>query len=150
MKCHSRVVSQAPSTPRDIWHFIVYCSHQHSEWGFLVPFVSIFFNTPPSLPISDAIASIADYVFVCVCVCGIYIQQLLIFFCFLCQMSSVYDRSQVLMSEWGHILSHLRIVPKGHPLDLANATYGENGAADTYFFTITVRWSSTYSRALQY
>lgn len=35
---------------------------------------------------------------------------------------------QVLMSEWGHIMSHLGLVPKGHPLDLANASLGESVA----------------------
>lgn len=37
----------------------------------------------------------------------------------------VRTRKQVLTSEWGHIVSHLGVVPKGHPLDLANATLGE-------------------------
>lgn len=32
---------------------------------------------------------------------------------------------KVLTSEWGHIVSHLGIFPKGHALDLANATLGE-------------------------
>ncbi|CAM9878032.1 unnamed protein product [Ectocarpus sp. 4 AP-2014] len=31
---------------------------------------------------------------------------------------------QVLMSEWGHILSQLGVLPKGHQFDLANATLG--------------------------
>ena len=31
----------------------------------------------------------------------------------------------MLTSEWGHIASHLGIIPRGHPLDLANATLGE-------------------------
>lgn len=35
--------------------------------------------------------------------------------------------TQVLMSEYGHIMSHLGILPIGHPLDLANASFGESG-----------------------
>ncbi|CAM9954911.1 unnamed protein product [Scytosiphon promiscuus] len=31
---------------------------------------------------------------------------------------------KVLMSDWGHIVSKLGLLTKGHPLDLANATLG--------------------------
>lgn len=47
---------------------------------------------------------------------------------------------QVLMSEWGHIVSHLGLVPKGHALDLANATLGERRGEGVYFLaSITTR-----------
>lgn len=35
------------------------------------------------------------------------------------------ESGQVFMSDWGHIVSQLGLVPKGHPLDLANASLGE-------------------------
>ncbi|CAM9745333.1 unnamed protein product [Ascophyllum nodosum] len=41
--------------------------------------------------------------------------------------------SKVLTSEWGHIASHLGIIPRGHPLDLANATLGV-----LYFSVVTL------------
>eukprot|EP00903_Cladosiphon_okamuranus_P021967 g20197.t2 len=40
------------------------------------------------------------------------------------------------MSEWGHIVSHLGILPKGHAFDLANASLGV-----VYFaFVFAHRW----------
>eukprot|EP00752_Nemacystus_decipiens_P007682 g6866.t2 len=40
------------------------------------------------------------------------------------------------MSEWGHIVSHLGLLPEGHPLDIANATFG------VIYFTLVLvhRW----------
>eukprot|EP00904_Undaria_pinnatifida_P004931 jgi/Undpi1/1568/HiC_scaffold_11.g04958.m1 len=41
-----------------------------------------------------------------------------------CDVSEVMSCSKVLTSEWGHIVSQLGVVPKDHPLDMANATIG--------------------------
>ncbi|CBN75221.1 conserved unknown protein [Ectocarpus siliculosus] len=42
----------------------------------------------------------------------------------MCDVSERMSCSKVLMSEWGHILSQLGVLPKGHQFDLANATLG--------------------------
>lgn len=41
-----------------------------------------------------------------------------------CDVSELMSCSRVLTSEWGHIVSQLGILPKDHPFDLANATFG--------------------------